>query len=456
MAALATAVAGIALAPQGASAVELVDEIPVAPSFLYTVTPDGTVWQTSAGATTIVELSPDDGSVIDSFEHGYSTNWGPKSLAYQGGRVYAIDGLSPMRLVSWDAESADTTDPGRVTSDNETNNRLGTNQAILRAESNGAGAVALGQSNKAATFNLTDLDAENPYYPHSIFGAGISDPNGVQTAFQACAYSGGGVIVGEPDNDCGIYIGRTGGDVGQLNYVIDTAFGDGGIYVLEANDNEVTFISLSGDGCPCASFDWSLPGGPSGGSYGPSSMRVAPDTGHLLISSSGHRRIDEFTTAGNYVRSFGFGVRTGQDQLETCGGGAGACQTGLSRGTNFTRLDIANGHLYAGTVGTSSIQVISLDDNPRVDLKAKPRRVKKGDKTTLTATLSPCEPDDQAQFQVKAGQGFDDLGSAKAFDGGCQAKKKVKVNKQSVFRAVASDSGGATIATSPTVTVKLK
>ena len=115
--------------------------------------------------------------VEGSFEHGY-TNWTPRGLSFHSGRVYVADGLSPMRLVSWDAESADTTDPGRVTSDNDMANRLGTNQAFVRTGADG-GAVALGQTNKVATFNPDDLDAI-PYYPHTIFGAGISDPNGLK------------------------------------------------------------------------------------------------------------------------------------------------------------------------------------------------------------------------------------------------------------------------------------
>ena len=91
-----------------------------------------------------------------------------------------------------------------------------------------------------------------------------------------------------------------------------------------------------------------------------------------------------------------------------------------------------------------------------MSLKAKPRRVKKGEKTTLTATLTPCESDDQAQFQRKDGQAWDDLGSAKTVDAECKAKKKVKITKKSIFRAVSTDAGGNPIATSPKVTVKLK
>jgi hypothetical protein len=438
-----------------AQAAEIVDEIPVNPGIspLYAIEPGAaSVWQTSPGSTTINEIDPDTGSVVGSFEHGYGSNWTPRGLSFYNGRLYVADGLSPMRIVSWDAESADDTDPDRVTSDSDLNNRLGTNQAIVRTGVDG-GAVALGQSNKVATFNPADLDA-TPYYPHAIFGAGISDPSGTQTAFQACAYSGGGVIIGTPDADCGFYLGKPGGSPGQFDYAIDSAFGDDGIYVLEYQENSVTFVSLSGDGCPCASFDIGLPGGASNF---PFSIRRAPGSTNLLISSSGNRRIDEVTTTGEHLRSFGFGVRTGANEFETC---ENNCLPGLPTATeprsNFTRLDVTEGLLYAATPNDGSIQVISLDDGPRVELKAKPRRVKKGERTTLTATLTACEAGDRAQFQRKDGQSFDNLGADKALDGGCQAKKRVKITKKSVFRALAKDSGGSTIATSSKVTVKLR
>ena len=444
----------VACSATTAPAAEIVDEIPVSPgvSPLYAVEPGGAaVWQTSQGSTTISEIDPDTGNVIGSFEHGYGSNWFPRGISFYNGRVYVADGLSPMRIVSWDAESADTTDPDRVTSDTVMNNRLGTNQGMLRTGADG-GAIALGQSNKVATFNPTDLDT-TPYYPHTIFGAGISDPNGIQTAFQACAYSGSGVIIGEPDNDCGFYLGKTGVSPGQFDYAIDSAFGDNGIYVLEFN-NSVTFVSLTGDGCPCANFGFGLPGA---GSSQPFSIRKAPDSGNLLVSNTGNRRIDEVTTTGEHVRSFGFGVETGGNQFETC---VSQCLAGRATAkeprSNFTKLDVVNGLLYAATPNDGSIQVISLDDGPRVELKAKPRRVNKGEKTTLTATLTPCEAGDQAQFQKKDGQSFSDLGAPKDVDGGCQAKKKVMISKKSVFRAVGKDSGGGTIATSSTVTVKLK
>jgi hypothetical protein len=449
---------GFACMTSGASAAPaIVDEIPVDPdNLLYAIEPDGTsVWQTSWGSSTINELSPETGKVVKSFEHGYLNNWTPRGLAYFSGRVYVADPFSPMRLVSWDAESADTTDPGRVTSDDQMNNRLGTNQGILRTSTEG-GALALGQSNKVATFNPADLDS-TPYYPHSIFGAGISDPNGQNTAFQACAYSGGGVIIGNSDPDCGFYLGHPGGAPGQFGYAIDSAFGDGGMYVLELNDNEVSFVSLNGDGCPCAGFDFPLPSGPSGGANFPLSIRRVPATGNLLISSSGNRRIDEVTTTGARVRSFGFGVRTGGSQFESC---AAQCLPGLPTSTeprsNFTRLDIVNGLLYAATPNDDSIQVISLAEGETVDLSARPRRVDRGDDTTLTATISSCPPRDKVLFQRKAGTGWDDLGNSVRVDGACKASKQARIARRSIFRAIWVDRNGATVATSPRVTVELR
>jgi hypothetical protein len=48
------------------------------------------------------------------------------------------------------------------------------------------------------------------------------------------------------------------------------------------------------------------------------------------------------------------------------------------------------------------------------------------------------------------------MGSGVAPNGVCKAKKRVKIKEKSIFRAVAHDPTGATIATSPKVKVTLK
>ena len=72
--------------------------------------------------------------------------------------------------------------------------------------------------------------------------------------------------------------------------------------------------------------------------------------------------------------------------------------------------------------------------------------------------MTPCRAGRPVDaFQVKDGQSFDGAYTGReTVDGDCKAKKKVKITKKTVFRTQSLDSLGATIATSPNVTVKLK
>ncbi len=124
----------------------------------------------------------------------------------------------------------------------------------------------------------------------------------------------------------------------------------------------------------------------------------------------------------------------------------------------FTQLDIVDGKLWAATELDHSIQVIDLGgggSGDSIDLKADPVKIRKGEKTTLTAKLKPCSNGGSVKFQVKAGSTFENLGKAVAANDACKAKKQVRIKKTSIFRAL-SRSGGKTIATSPKVKVQLR
>jgi hypothetical protein len=338
---------------------------------------------------------------------------------------------------------------------------------ILRAGSSGNGAIALGQNNKVGIVNLASLDTlhanAHPYYNQLWYGAGINDSTGQSSAFESCALDGGPIGAGEPPPPCGTGFGKSGNEPGRFGYAIDTAFGNNGTYVLEYLDNEVSFITSSLQCGPCPAFGFgSGPGTAAGQLNQPYSIRVNPADGHVLISSQGSRRIDEFTAGGGYVRSFGFGVLTGTDQFEVCGVDIGQCRAGTPYQTNsrsyFSRLDLVDGLLYAATPVDQSIQVISLDAGPGVNtvlLRGGPRKVKKGRKAKLTATLSSCEDGYKALFQIKDGNSYDNIGAV-ATDEDCKASKKVKVTKKSAYRAVSIDDNENTLATSAKVTIKVK
>ena len=243
----------------------------------------------------------------------------------------------------------------------------------------------------------------------------------------------------------------------------------------------MTHVGISASGYTVTNFG-SGPGSAAGQLSSPTSIRRIPDTGRLVISNPPNRRLDEFSPTGDYERSYGFGVLTGGDEFETCGVGIGTCDAGVPYASDsrsyFTQLDIVDGKLYAGTPLDHSIQVINLGSSAvpaaspppshhhpapppaggggSLDLKADPVKIKQGKKATLTAKLENCGDGDSVTFQRKAGSAFDDLGSGVATNGACKAKKRVKIKETSIFRAVAQDSTGATIATSPKVKVTLK
>jgi DNA-binding beta-propeller fold protein YncE len=329
--------------------------------------------------------------------------------------------------------------------------------------------IALGQSNKVASVDLTNLGGAHPYYPQTVMGAGVNDVTGQSTAFQWCSLNDQAVIVGDnPPTYCGKQGGKSGDAPGQFGYPIDTAFGNGALYVAEADENEVSVIGIDQQGCPCPLINiGSGPGDAAGQLNGPSSIVFLPGNSHLLIANGGSRRIDEFTTGGRYIRSFGFGVLKGTsgNKFEECGVDIGKCQAGTPYTTEprsyFSQLDLVNGQLYAATPLDNSIQVIDIGASGSADrakLSAKPRIVKKGARTTLTATLLPCPKSatNMALFQKKVDRSWDNLGRAKAVDDNCQAKKREKITKKSVFRVVSIAPDTSTAATSPTVTVKLK
>ncbi len=456
-AALAAVVASLALASSQAEANPVIEgEVPINTlNNPYTPVSDGSVWMTyatSSAGGAVFHLDGETGETITSFNvarNGYT----PQTIGFANNRVYIVD--SP-EILSFRTDQPGATNPGFVLSDVETGFRLGSNQAFLRVGSDGIGTIAKGQSNKVAVLNLNDLSTSHPFYPQTIYGAGVNA--GSSSAFEVCHVSA-------PDTaplGCG-QGGEGGPAAGQFDYAWDTApDGAGGFYVTEWSDHTVSHVTPSvkgGEGHYVLSKFGSGPGDAAGQLSGPTSIRRIPVTGRLAVLSQNTRRIDEFSPAGGYERSYGFGVLTGADEFETCGVGIGACQAGTPYQQNprsyFTQLDIVDGKLWAATPLDGSIQVIDLDGGggggDTLDLKADPVKIKKGKKATLTATLENCGGGGETiTFQIKDGSDFRDLGSSLAPNGFCKASKQTpKIKKTSIFQAVAEDSGGATIATSP-------
>ncbi len=448
---------------QAVAAPTIVREVPINTlNNPYTPLQDGSVWMTyatSGAGGTVVHLDGQTGGIIDSFFvaiNGYF----PKTIGYANNRVYIVSGS---QILSFTTNQTGATNPGLVFSDAETGYRLGSNQMFMRLGSDGTATIALGQSNRVAALNFNDLSASHPFYPQAIYGAGVNAGSG--TGFEVCNVSA-------PDSappGCG-QGGDGGPAAGQFDYPTDAApDGAGGFFVTEYSDHTVSHVVptiVGGEGQYVLSKFGSGPGPAAGQLSSPSSIRRIPDTGRLAVLSQGTRRVDEWAPAGAYERSYGFGVLTGADEFETCGVDIGACQAGLPYQTDprsyFTQLDIVDGRLWIGTPLDGSIQVVDLDGggggSKSLDLKASPVKIKKGEKATLTATLENCDGGAETiTFQIKNGSTFKDLGSALAPNGACKAAKKTpKIKDTQIFQAVAEDSEGSPIDTSPKVKVKLK
>ena len=94
------------------------------------------------------------------------------------------------------------------------------------------------------------------------------------------------------------------------------------------------------------------------------------------------------------------------------------------------------------------------DNSPKsIFLRAQPKKVKKGKRTNLIATVSPCPESvgDMVSFFRKTTQ----IGSIPA-DGGCTAKLRVKIKRKTKFFATVPTDQERLGGTSNTVTVKVK
>jgi hypothetical protein len=444
---------------------------------------DGTFWTVSTGSNSggSVEHIDDEGHNLgDGFDVSIAAALG---IAYYGGRVYIPNASGGSRIVSYNLSGGDV-----LNTDSETNYRMGSNQAILRSYTNGLGTLALGQSAKVATLDLSKNFTMHPWYPQAFHGNGINDISYKVEGnpFETCSLDGEGIVIGEPHDYCGKSGFTDNGDGTHpgFNYPVDTAPGLGGLYVAELYGNRITHINTVAN--PGATIDMEFgigPGSAAGQLSGPTSLAIQPGTGYVYVSEPGNFRISVFDGQGHYLNTFGYGVRDGSDTMQVCGLEIGPCRAGVPYTTDprsyFSRLDFGpEGELFAYMPLTGQIQVFAVSGSPgiphppavaggsgpaagiqRVRLSAHPLKVHKGGKTKLTAIVNfgtACA-NRKVLFQVREGRGWDNLGRAVKTGKGCKASKRVKVTAKTVYRVVLIDSTNqATLAYSPRVTVKLK
>ncbi len=93
----------------------------------------------------------------------------------------------------------------------------------------------------------------------------------------------------------------------------------------------------------------------------PEGVAVEQVTGDVYVTDQSNHRVDEFTEAGMFVRAFGWGVETGESQLQVC---TTTCKAGLSG---------ASAGEFGGSIGYPAVDPVTGDvyvadsANARVD-----------------------------------------------------------------------------------------
>jgi hypothetical protein len=479
-ASLLCATSSLALSPASAGAAELDELITLSPgggnSRPYTLAPDGTFWNLTSCGSSCFDINHFSGAGTNlggAVRINRSICPANSGLAIVGVRAYLTNSCTSIgaaQLSSYVIDgSIEGANPGEVFSGINMNRRIDGGVRAL------GGALAF-----AGVGNVTLATASTAFapafYPQTTMGWGVNtNPCCGQGVFESCRLNDAN------DEDCQ-YSGRGGPELGKLNDPRDVAGTATLLYVVEGNSvgqgdlgERVTVLEQDTQGGPSGwQPTFTFGNGSQGDLDGPISIVRNPANRNVFVSDAGHRRISEFNAAGFRLRSFGYGVSTGANEFETCEPSVSpGCRAGVPFATNsrsyFGHLDFGDdGRLYAQlpvleqAEGGTRIQAIDVGSTgpvaKSVDLGAKPLKVKKNKKTTLTATLSPCADsgEDRALFQVKKSGGFDNLGGAKAVDGACKAKTKVKIRKKSVFRALSIGPSEETLATSPKLTVTVK
>jgi hypothetical protein len=366
---LAVALA-LALLPAAAGAVPSLTPghtIPMGNPATYTLAPDGTIWVVRSTGSNSGQVWHVDGEGRVLAEYTIDRGgFDPLGIGYYAGRVYiSTPGSLYDQLLSWPADEIGTATP--VASDLETGERLGTLGFDIRITGNGVLLAALGQANKIALLDAGAVSGSHPYYDQTFMGAGINkgfDEHG--NAFEACVLEGGSTS--GTSTPCGRENGvspRQNGSPG-FGYPGDIAPAPEGLYVADYESDDVAFV-LTGLGGPAITNRFGSEGSGEGQMDNPESIVRDPATGDLYVSDEGNRRIDVFNGGGGFLAEFGYGVRDGADNFESCGVEIAPCQPAVSYSSDprsyFTRLDFGpEGSLYAFEPVANQIQLFSLSE----------------------------------------------------------------------------------------------
>ena len=277
-----------AVSPSAASAdVSYVRSFPVGGSS-FALDGAGSIFVARAGAIDRYDTlgNPQTGFTVSGV--GFAS---PNDLTYSAGKLFAVDAGSN-KLIRWDPSGAN-----QLVSPAATDTFV--NLARSVAVSGNIAYVSGGETRRIAILSLSPVFGEFEL----LFGWGVA--TGTDAGFQTCGSPGpcpssgfGGPELGKINDARGLALDGAGN-----LYVSESAAPNSRIQVFNASPASVGAIGSQGTG----SGQLSEPGG------------IALDgSGNLFVADQHNHRVDQFRTDGTFVQAFGFGVRTGAAELETC------------------------------------------------------------------------------------------------------------------------------------------
>lgn len=416
--ALLFAIATLSLvSPAAASAdVSLVRFFPVGGS-QFTLDGAGSVFVARAGAIDRYDTlgNPQTGFAVPGGQFNL-----PNDLTYAGGKLYAVDAGSN-KLIRWDPNGAN-----QLVSPVATETFVNLARSVV--VSGNTAYVSGGETRRIARLSLFPTFGQFSL----LFGWGVA--TGTDGGFQTCGSPGpcfsgfgAGPELGRINDARGLAL-----DGGGNLYVAESANPYSRIQVFNSSPASVGAIGSQGSG----SGQMSEPGG------------IALDgSGNLFVADQHNHRVDQFRTDGTFVQAFGFGVRTGAAQLETCTTGCLAGIAGTAPGQLSFPYEVAAdgaGNVYVSDLIAGRITVFGVpgtgnppppdvtpDTTPPATTIGKGPK-KKTKKRKAKFTFSSDDP--AASFQCKLDR--------KSF-AACSSPKKVKVKPgKHKFAVEAIDAAG--------------
>ncbi|HWW66767.1 MAG TPA: hypothetical protein VNY83_02175, partial [Solirubrobacterales bacterium] len=133
-------------------------------------------------------------------------------------------------------------------------------------------------------------------------------------------------------------------------------------FALAAACALAALLTLAAAPIASAAETFAGPGEGAGQVDSPHGVAVNQSTGTVYVAEENNQRVDEFDSAGHFLEAFGYGVRTGAAELQTCTTATG-CRKGLQgaaagelNNPKGIAVDPLNGDLYVGEPSNRRVQ----------------------------------------------------------------------------------------------------